>query len=54
MKKVVSIIILMILLINTTIIFAANVPVTGIQVQNNNITIEIGQTAVNSCNYFTR
>ena len=46
MKKVVSIIILMILLINTTIIFAANVPVTGIQVQNNNITIEIGQTAV--------
>lgn len=44
MKKIVSIIILLILLINSTIIFAANVPVTGIQVQNNNITIEIGQT----------
>lgn len=45
MKKSICIIILIILLINSTIIFAANVPVTGIQVQNNNITIEIGQTA---------
>ncbi len=44
MKKSISIIILLILLITSTTIFAANVPVTGIQVEKNTITIEIGQT----------
>lgn len=44
MKKSISIIFSIVLLINSTIIFAANVSVSGIQVDKNSMTIEIGQT----------
>lgn len=44
MKKVISIISLIVIVIISTTIYAANIPVTGIKVDSNNITIEIGQT----------
>jgi len=44
MKKIVSVISLIVIVLISTIIYAANVPVTGVTVEKNNITIEIGQT----------
>jgi len=44
MKKIVSVISIILILIISTVVFAANVSVTGIQVEKTNITIEMGQT----------